>query len=156
MINPTPQKEHKWLERLVGEWTTDAEAIGMNGQPPTKHSGTESVRSLDGIWFIGEGLGEMGPTVLTLGFNPDKKKYVGTFIGSMMTWLWIYEGELDEAEKVLTLDTVGPSSSDDGSIVPYKDSIEFISDDHRVLTSRMQGTDGQWTEFMKMNFHRVK
>ena len=156
MIKPTRQKEHKWLEKLVGEWTTGAEAIAMNDQPATSHSGTESVRSLDGIWFIGEGSGDMGPTVITLGFDPDKKKYVGTFIGSMMTYMWVYEGELDAEEKVLTLDTVGPNFSGDGSIVPYKDSIEFISNDHRVLTSRTQGTDGQWTEFMRMDFHRVK
>ena len=33
----------------------------------------------------------------TLGYDPAKKKYVGTFIASVMTHLWIYSGSLDAA-----------------------------------------------------------
>ena len=156
MINPKPQKEHKWLDRLVGEWTTETNAPAMNGQPPTKHTGTETVRSLEGIWFVAEGKGDMGPTIMTLGYDPEKKKYVGSFVGSMMTDQWIYEGELDSGGKVLVLETEGPSYSGDGSRVPYKDSMEFLDDDHRVLTSKMQGPDAQWTEFMRSDYRRVK
>lgn len=156
MINPTPQKEHMWLERLVGEWTSESQSIETPDMPAAKHSGTETVRSLDGIWYIAEGRGDMGPTMMTLGFDPEKKKYVGIFVGSMMTDIWLYEGELDADEKVLTLDTVGPSFTGDGSKVPYKDSIEFLSDDRRTLTSKMQGTDGQWTEFMRADYRRVR
>ena len=156
MINPKPQKEHQWLDRLVGEWTTETNSEGTDDMPPMKHVGTETVRSLDGIWFIAEGKGEIGPTIMTLGYDPDKKKYVGTFVGSMMTDLWLYEGEVDPSGNVLVLDTEGPSFSGDGSRVPYKDSMEFISEDHRVLTSRVQGVDAQWTDFTRTDYHRKK
>ena len=156
MINPKPQKEHKWLDRFVGEWTSEATSQATDTMPATKHTGTETVRSLDGIWIVAEAQGEMGPTILTLGFDTDKKKFVGTFFGSMMTNLWIYEGELDSAGKVLTLETEGPSFTGDGSRVPYKDSMEFVSDDHRVLTSKMQQPDAQWTEFMRVDYYRKK
>ena len=33
--------------------------------------------------------------IMTLGYDPAKKRFVGTFIGSMMTNLWVYEGELE-------------------------------------------------------------
>ena len=44
-----PQQEHRWLERFLGEWTYEAEAVMAPGQPPMKSSGTESVRSLGGF-----------------------------------------------------------------------------------------------------------
>ena len=40
MMNPEPQKEHQWLERLVGEWTSESEAIEEPGKPPAKQTGT--------------------------------------------------------------------------------------------------------------------
>ena len=73
------------------------------------------------------------------------KKFVGTFIGSMMTNLWVYDGSLDASQKVLTLDTEGPGMTGDGKIVKYQDVIEFKSDDQRTLTSRVQGEDGEWS-----------
>src|SRR5262245_51629604 len=129
-----PQKEHRWLERLVGEWTYESEALMGPDQPPVKSSGSESVRSIGGIWSQAEGQGEMpggGPTtmLITLGYDTAKKRFVGTFIGSMMTNLWIYDGELDAAEKVLMLDAEGPSFADPTRMAKYKDSIEIVSRD---------------------------
>lgn len=156
-----PQKEHHWLHRLVGEWTYEHECPPGPDQPPQKFIGTESVRSLGGLWTLGEGRcempgGEMGTTLFTLGYDPAKMRFVGTFIGSMMTNLWIYEGELDAAGKVLTLDTEGPSFTDSGKMTKYKDVIEFVSDDHRKLSSHCLGDDGQWKNFMTADYYRTK
>ena len=139
------QEEHRWLHRLVGEWTFEGEASMGPGQPPAKLAGTESVRSLGGLWVQGEG--EMpgdcpGTTLVTLGYDPQKKRFVGTFVGSMMTHLWVYEGKLDKANRVLTLDTEGPDCADPTKLVRYQDVIELASDDHRILTSRARGEDG--------------
>jgi hypothetical protein len=154
------QKEHKWLEQLVGEWETEMEAVMGPGQPPTKHTGSETVHSLT-LWVQCEGLmpapdGSPGRTVMTLGYDPAKKKFVGTFIGSMMTHLWVYEGELDAAGKVLTLDADGPSFADPAKTAKYKDAIEIVSPDHRILTSRFQSEDGQWHQFMTAHYRRKK
>ena len=156
-----PQKEHQWLHKLVGEWTCEAEATMEPGKPPEKSSGTESVRSLGGLWILAEGQGEMpgcGPAtmMMTLGYDPQKKRYVGTWIGSMMTHLWVYDGSLDAAEKVLTLDAEGPSMAGDGKMAQYRDVIELKSDDHRVLTSHVRGDDGTWQAFMTAHYRRRK
>src|SRR5262245_54079441 len=108
-----PQREHQWLQRLVGEWACEMEAVMEPGKPTERSRGTESVRSLGGLWVVGEGRGEMpgggtATTMLTLGFDPQRGRYVGTWIGSMMGHLWVYDGSLDPAEKVLTLNAEGP------------------------------------------------
>ena len=57
MINPQPQSEHEWLQQLVGEWTFEAESSMCADRPTIKTTGTECVRSLGGLWTIGEGQG---------------------------------------------------------------------------------------------------
>ena len=158
-MKSAPQKEHHWLQKLVGEWTYDAEATMEPGKPPERHTGTERVRSLGDLWILAEGQGEMpgggtATTVMTLGYDPQKKRHVGTFIGSMMTHLWVYDGALDAAERVLTLDTEGPNMAADGKMAKYQDVIEIKSHDHRVLTARMLGEDGKWREFMTAHYRR--
>src|SRR5918992_535911 len=159
MKQAEPQEEHQWLQKLVGEWSLEAEMTMAPGEPPKKTTGTESVRSVGGLWVVAEGQGEMpdggaGTSIMTLGYDPQKKQYVGTWIGSMMTHLWIYEGSLDAGERVLTLNSEGPSMSGDGTLAKYQDVIELKSDDHRILTSRMPGEDGKWQVFMTAHYRR--
>lgn len=156
-----PQNGHQWLQKLVGEWTYEAEAAAMEfGKPPEKLTGSESVRSIGGLWILCEGHGEMcgtaATTLMTLGYDPQKERYVGTWIGSMMNCLWIYDGSLDAAEKVLTLNTEGPSFMVERKQGKFKDVIEIKSDDHRVVTSHMLGDDGAWQKFMTANYRREK
>ncbi|WP_008316456.1 DUF1579 domain-containing protein [Leptolyngbya sp. PCC 6406] len=153
-----PQKEHQWLQQLVGEWTYEVEAVAESDQSLETSTGIERVKSLDGLWVVAEGQGEMcgsmATTLMTLGYNPQKQRYVGTWLGSMMSHLWVYDGELDAAERVLTLHSEGPAMAGEGKMSQYKDVIEFKSDDHRVLTSFNLGDDGQWHQFMTANYHR--
>jgi hypothetical protein len=161
MMNAQPQKEHQWLQKLVGEWTYESSASMGPDAAPINTQGTESVRTLGGLWVLCEGHFEMpggGPdtTLMSLGFDPDKKRFVGTFIGSMMTYLWIYDGELDQAGRVLTLNAEGPDFSVPGKMAKYKDVIEIKDDDHRVLSSHFLGDDGTWHGFMTANYRRKK
>lgn len=156
-----PREEHRWLERLAGEWTFEVEAVGKPGEPSQKDTGTERVRSLGGLWAVSEGHGQMpdgtpATTIMTLGYDPAKGRFVGTFVGSMMTHLWLYDGELDAAGNVLTLNTEGPSFTDERKTAKYRDVIELRSDDHRILTSSVLGDDGSWTQFMTAHYRRTK
>ena len=49
-----PQKEHQWLQKLVGTWSHEGECMMGPDQPPMKSSGSETVRSLGGLWTVGE------------------------------------------------------------------------------------------------------
>jgi hypothetical protein len=157
-----PHKEHRWLQKLVGAWTYAGECSMGPGQPSTKATGSERVRALSDLWVMAEGQSEMpgggmAATQLTLGYDPQKGRYVGTWIGSMMTHLWLYEeGSLDAGKRVLTLNSEGPGMSGDGTLAKYRDVIEMKSDDHRVLTSHVQGEDGSWQSFMTAHYLRKK
>lgn len=158
-MHPTPTKEHEWLLQLVGEWTFESEAMMGPDQPTCKYDGKDRVRTLGGLWVLCEGEGSMpgGGTsqmIMTLGFDPAKNRFVGTFIASMMTYLWLYDGNL--AGNVLTLDSPGPSFTEPGKIVQYQDIIEIKDRDHRTLTSQALGDDGKWTRFMTAHYRRVK
>lgn len=157
---PVPQNEHLWLHKLVGTWTFESECNMGPDQPAIKNAGEETVHSLDGLWTIGEGKSEMPGggvtrTIMTLGYNPQLNRFVGTFVAGCMTHLWTYLGSLDAAEKVMTLDTEGPSFAGDGTMTKYQDIIELISDDYRTLSSRVLGPDGNWVPFMKAHYRRV-
>jgi len=154
-----PQKEHVWLQQLVGEWTYEAEALMEPGKPAEKCRGRENVRSLEGLWIVAEGTGEMpggGPAtmILTLGYDPVKQRFVGTWVGSMMTHLWVYDGELGADGKTLTLTSEGPDMSAAERVTKFRDVIELLSDNHRTMTSYMLDADGTWLEIMKADYRR--
>jgi len=160
MMNVEPRSEHVWLRKMLGEWVSEADCPSETGEPQ-KTKGSESVRSLGGLWVVAEGEGEMpgggeARMLMTLGFDPEKERFIGTWAGSMMTHMWIYEGRLDESGKVLTLDTTGPNFSKPGTTAAYQDIITFLSDDHRTLTSRVRGEDGGWTQIMQADYRRKK
>lgn len=160
MQMPEPTPEHRWLQRLVGGWEWDSECPGEDGSP-TKFSGSETVRSLGGLWTVGEGV-HKGPdgetrTIMTLGFDPRIGRFVGTFLASCMTELWHYEGTLDAATDTLTLDCEGPDmmGGDPSKRIRYQDIITLHSEARRTLTSRIQGDDGAWTQFMTSEYRRT-
>lgn len=159
---PTPQEEHKWLQQMVGNWTSEIECQMGPDTPPLKQAGKETVESLGGLWIVTKGVNDLrddssADCQMTLGFDPEKKRFVGSFVASMMTHLWTYEGELDASKRILTLNTVGPSmAGEDGGLVPYQDLIEFVNEDHRTLRSQTKNEKGEWKEFMVAHYHRQK
>jgi hypothetical protein len=156
---PAPQTEHKWLTQLVGEWDTEGE-MNVPGSVPIKSTGTDTVRMLGGFWLVSDVKGDvMGTSVearLTLGYDPKKKKYVGTWIDSMTNFMWNYEGSVDDTGKILTLNTEGPGFQGGDKLTKFKEVIEIKNKDERTFTSSMQGADGKWTQLMSVKYRRKR
>ena len=158
MKPPEPQSQHEWLRQLTGEWTFEHDAPGPDGVPQ-KITGTETGRMIGDVWLVLEGRitmpdGAFATNVMTLGYDPPKGRFVGTFIGSMMTDQWVYEGELDPSGRALNLSTEGPDFTTPGARGKYIDTIEFVSPNERMLVSKFQGADGTWSEFMRAKYTR--
>lgn len=153
--------QHRWLHKLVGDWTYESECAAGPDKPGEKFRGTERVTGLGDLWVVCNGQGEMpdgdvARMMMTLGYDPAGQKFLGTWVGSMMSHMWVYEGTLDEAQRVLTLSAEGPSFTDPKKTAQYQDVIEFLADDHRTLTSRCRSDDGTWTQFMVAHYRRNK
>jgi len=154
-----PQPEHQWLQKLVGEWVYEAEAMMEPGKPLEKCAGSERVRSLGDLWILAEGQGEMpdgsaATMLLTLGYDPQKQRFVGTWVGSMMAHLWVYDGSLAADSNTLTLDSEGPGMGGTGKMARFRDVIVLKNKDLRTLTSQMQSDDGTWQTVMTASYKR--
>jgi hypothetical protein len=148
-----PKAEHRWLQQLVGTWTIEAD--GADGQAPPPW--TETVRQLGELWIVaeGEGLtpdGTPGKTMMTLGYDPDRGRFVGTWVGSMMTHMWVYDGRLEG--DVLTLDCEGPDFEHPGATLKYQDIIELKPGGERTLRAQTQEPDGSWKPLMSSRYRR--
>jgi len=156
---PPPEAAHKWLDQLVGEWTTESTAVAPNGEE-FKCQGKATAKSLGGYWVIITIDTQMGDDVMrgvmTVGYDPKSKKYVGTWVDSMTSYLWKYEGKLDESGKILPLEAAGPNMlvPDSDKLLTYRDTLEIKSKDHFVLSGSVEASPGNWVTFMTMNFNR--
>lgn len=149
-----PVREEAWLRRLVGEWSVESPA--PDGEGTIK--GRESVR-LFGSWVLLEGFSQMPDgsvhvSLMTLGFDPARGKVVGSWVGSIMSHLWIYEGALDAAGTTLTLATQGPAMDGSGGNAHYEDVISCEGEDTRILTSRQRQPDGAWRDLFCVRYRR--
>lgn len=160
MQTPEPTAEHQWLLQLVGDWDFECECVMGPDQPPSKSTGNQTTRSLGSLWILGEmespdPNGQPARSLMTLGYDPAKCRFVGSFVASCMTHLWPYDGQLDANRKVLVLDSEGPGFAGDGTMAKYQDMIEIVDNDHYLLSSQVQNPDGSWTRFMSGRYTRV-
>lgn len=154
-----PVEQHAWLRRLVGEWSFQGECAGKPGEEPMRSTGVEVVRPIGGLWIVGESTGDMpggGPctTLLTVGFNPKTGRFVGTWIGSMMAHLWVYDGWLEGDE--LTLEAEGDSFEDPTKVTKYRDITTLVNNNERRFRAMMLTTDGEWKQIMSSVYRRTR
>ena len=103
----TPGVPHKVLANLVGSWTTKTKAWMEPDKPPMEDTGTcEQKMLLDGRYLQQEYKGEMTGSPFTginlIGYDNHTKKYVSTWIDSMSTGIYYFEGTASPDGKTIT------------------------------------------------------
>ena len=93
----TPGPPHKILANLTGSWTTKTRAWMEPDKPPIEGTGTcEQKMLFDGRYLQQEYTGEMMGSPFTginlIGYDNRTKKYVSTWIDSMSTGIYFFEG----------------------------------------------------------------
>lgn len=150
----TATEHHKILRRLTGEWRM----VSSTGHPdydpedPAKRW-TETGRMLGDLWAIIETRGPMpdgepAEMLMTIGYDPALGRYTGTWTGSMMDYLWIYRGWVEDEGQTLVLEADGPDFDTPGKSAVYRDVIRFLPDGTRSFTGSVQQQDGTFREFM--------
>lgn len=155
-----PNENHDWLARLAGEWESTSECSMGPGQEMVKSTARMSCRMLGGLWLLAESTsdgpdGEPMTSIMTVGYDTVKGRYAGTFLASMMAYLWPYEGQRDASGTKLPLDSVGPKFDGSG-MTDYRDTIEIVSDDEWLFYGDMKGDDGQWHRLTSCVNRRIR
>lgn len=157
---PELAPQQKWLKQLVGEWDVQFKMYMQPDQPPAETTGTDSVRALGDHWIVAETkttmMGAPFSGILSLGYDPQKKHFNGTWIDSMGGHLWVYKGTLNDAGDTLTLETEGPSMQDLNETARYKEVITIKGKGHRTFTSSIETEDGQWMKILEAEYRRKK
>jgi uncharacterized protein DUF1579 len=127
---PKPTKEHEWLKGLAGTWDLTVQCMGK------VEKATETARMFGDFWLMSEvdgthmGKPFKGHGMLT--FDPDKKKFVGTWCESMNPSLMVSEGTSDASGKTLTME--GECKNMEGKVVRIRSVKEIAGPDAMTLT----------------------
>jgi hypothetical protein len=151
MPSPKPGPEHAILKKDVGVWDATVETMMERGGKPSVSKGVETNTLLGGgLWLIedfqAEFLGAPFQGHGITGYDPSKKKYVGTWVDSMSTGLSTSEGTYDPKTQTMTARFEGPGP--DGTPMKMRTTTEWKDANTRVFT--MYSPAGRGEEFVVM------
>ena len=148
---PKPGPEQEKLKAFVGDW----DCVVKFGNMEMKGTETYTL-GFGGFWLTGTFKSD-GPEKFegrgTIGYDPNKKKYVSTWIDSMDASMMISEGDFDKDSKTYT--EVGDGVGEDGKPQKYKSVVEFKDKDELVMTMYTV-KDGKEQQIMTMTYKRKK
>jgi hypothetical protein len=138
-----PGKDHEFLKQFEGDWDVHSRMTPPGQTTPQESKGTESARiGLGGYWLMFDFKGSHENQPMDghglLGYDPQKKKYVGVWAGSVCPYLATFEGERSADGRTLTM---ACRSTDPKTGKPMNERMvfQFHDKDHRTL--RFFGTD---------------
>jgi uncharacterized protein DUF1579 len=158
---PAPPKagpEHEVLKGDVGTWDATVESFMPGAPAPMTSKGTETNTLMGGLWLVTEFKADMMGTPFqghgVTGYDPNKKKYVGTWVDTMSSGLGISEATWDAAAKTMTGTFEGPDMS--GQVQKMKSVVTYKDPDTRVFTMSGPGPDGKDVKYMTITYKRRK
>jgi len=153
-----PGPAHKALDSLVGEWNIEGQCWMSPDGPPTVNKGTASVRwILDGRFvqedFKGEFMGKTFQGIGITGYDNMKKKYIGSWIDSMSTGMFISEGTADAEGKEFTFQGKMDDPMTGQRNKPYKFVVRIL-DPNKHTFEMHDLTLGDKSKTMEMTYTR--
>ena len=157
---PKPGKEHDFLKRFEGTWNLVAKFQPAPGAAVCEGRGEErNVLGCGGLWLIIDSKSEMMGAPFhghaLMGYDTDKKKYVGVFVDNTSSSLFLFEGTLDASGKVCTTSGEGKDPMT-GKMVRYTLVYETKDADTNQLTFKIPGPDGKEFSMGVITYTRKK
>ena len=154
MQAPKPGKEHAVLKQMEGEWDATMDFMGMESK------GTYTCKvGMGGLWltqdYAGNFMGQDFTGHGILGYDPAKKKYVGTWIDSMVTSLDLMAGTYDEGKKELTMAQKGVDPAS-GQEVDMRNVTRFVDKDHMTFEMHVGQPGGEEAAAFTIEYVRKK
>ena len=90
-----------------------------------------------------------------IGYDVAENGYRCFMVASTSSHFWKGMVTLSEDGNTMTLDFLGPSSDGENGTANYRDVIEFLDDNHRILTWFGETSSGFFKKLMKVHYYRV-
>jgi hypothetical protein len=153
MAMPTPVDQHKQLLAGVGEWEGTLTSYMIPGMKPEPVAAHETVTAIGEFWtlsqfhcqFMGQPYHGSGH----YGYDPEKKKYIGTWVDSMSSQFALMEGEVDPKTNTLVMHWQARDMT--GKVVPHR-SESTMGGDARTMT--FYSGEGAGTKSMTIEMKR--
>jgi hypothetical protein len=157
----TPLTEHVQLARDAGVWEGESQMWAAPGTEPMTSKGVETVETLGPFWlvseFVGDLMGQEFKGRSQLGYDPVKKKYVGTWIDTMSATMLTMTGDYDVATHTLTMMMEGIDGMT-GQPGKWKSVTRYEDENTKVfeMYAPVEGQDGEWWKMMEVKYKRRK
>jgi hypothetical protein len=141
----------KQMKRDVGAWNVVIRMFGDPSGEPAVGKGTETNVMLGDLWLIGRFKGDiMGASFEGLrqtGFDPEKKKFVGSWVDSKTPYPTHMEGDWNE--KTQTMTSIGTGKVKSGNEMKTRMVATYNKDGSRTSTmyAIMNGKEMKMMEF---------
>lgn len=135
-----------WLDRLVGEWSYEADSIPSD--PKHQSTGSETV-ARRGAWIVIE---SDDHARFQLASDPESGRVTGDFINWNHPGLWAYDGA-PEGDR-LVLNSRGPRMDGGQGETDYQDVWTLVSENERTTTGRFRDEAGEWRDFNITRYRR--
>jgi hypothetical protein len=160
---PKPTAEHKVLAEDEGTWDATIKSFenGPESEPVVSKGVEVNTVITGGLWVASTFKGDFGGMTFEgrgqYGYDPAKKKYVGTWIDSMSTTITVLEGSYDAKNRTMTFtgDGVCPI---DGSKLMHRMVSTQKDDGIREFTLYITGTltGGKEAKVMQVMYTKRK
>ena len=159
---PLPQasEEHKILEHEAGIWDAEMKIWHTPDAEPVGGKAVETNHMLGSMWLVSEIKGDMMGMPFTgrgqYGYDPTKKKYIGTWIDNISPYLSLMEGTMDDSHK-LTMLSKGRDFQT-GEIQTTKLESTYPDQDHKTFTmfAPVPDKEGEWWKMMEIHYTKRK
>jgi hypothetical protein len=154
---PKPGPEHQLFKEDEGTWDAKVEVFPGPGAAPMVSKGVEiNTVGCGGLCLITDFKGEVMPGQVfhghgTAAYDPQKKKYVGSWTDSMSRGMAVSEATYDPATKRVTGAMEGADPS--GKMVRSRTVVDYKGAT-RVFSIFNAGPDGKEAETMRITYTR--
>jgi Protein of unknown function (DUF1579) len=158
---PKPTAEHKIVTSEEGTWDATVKSYqnGPDSEPIVSKGVEVNTVVTGGLWLSSVFKGDFGGMAFEghgqFGYDPTKKKYVGTWIDSFSPSLTVLEGTFDPETKTMTYSGDGVCPID-GTKLTQRMVTTTKSDGSRVFTLYMTGTQTGGKEAKAMQIEYTK
>jgi len=155
-----PGEFHKYLQPLVGKWTTTTKYRFSKEAPWSESTGASESKWIMGGRYIVEHFKShsvempfegMGVT----GYDKGKKKYVSSWIDSMSTTMMVSAGTIDASHKVITFFAKYDDPVTGQKNKEQKTTLTMLNDNKIVMEMYERGQDGQWFMNLEVVYTRA-